>query len=81
MTLLIAIGTLVNPVWCDVLTWTPGTGDHKSYAYRLVFATAAAVIPGLKNTTGKFGARSDAQCHDGRFFIHTVGGPGRACDL
>ena len=55
MTAPIAIGTLVTMCGVMSLTWIPGTGMTRIMRIALVFATAAAVIRGLTNTTGKFG--------------------------
>ncbi len=55
MTAPIAIGTLVTMCGVMSLTWIPGTGITRIMRIALVFATAAAVIRGLTNTTGKFG--------------------------
>ena len=55
MTAPIAIGTLVTMCGVMSLTWVPGTGITRIMRIALVFATAAAVIRGLTNTTGKFG--------------------------
>ena len=55
MTAPIAIGTLVTMCGVMSLTWIPGTGITRIMRIALMFATAAAVIRGLTNTTGKFG--------------------------
>ena len=76
MTLLIAIGTLVTMCGVMSLTWIPGTGITKIMRIALVFATAAAVIRGLINTTGKFGLDLMPNAMMAGFLSHTVGGLG-----
>jgi hypothetical protein len=56
------------------LTWIPGTGITKVMRIALVFATAAAVIRGLINTTGKFGLDLMPNAMMAGFLSHTVGG-------
>ena len=76
MTLLIAIGTLVTMCGVMSLTWIPGTGITKVMRIALLFATAAAVIRGLINTTGKFGLDLMPNAMMAGFLSHTVGGLG-----
>ena len=76
MTLLIAIGTLVTMCGVMSLTWIPGTGITKVMRIALLFATAAAVIRGLINTTGKFGLDLMPNAMMAGFLSHAVGGLG-----
>ena len=76
MTPLIAIGTLVTMCGVISLTWMPGTGITRVMRIALVFATAAAVIRGLVNTTGKFGLDLMPNAMMAGFLSHTVGGLG-----
>jgi drug/metabolite transporter (DMT)-like permease len=76
MTPLIAIGTLVTMCGVMSLTWMPGTGITRVMRIALVFATAAAVIRGLINTTGKFGLDLMPNAMMAGFLSHAVGGLG-----
>ena len=76
MTLLIAIGTLVTMCGVMSLTWIPGTGITKVMRIALLFATAAAVIRGLINTTGKIGLDMMPNAMMAGFLSHAVGGLG-----
>ena len=76
MTPLIAIGTLVTMCGVISLTWMPGTGITRVMRIALVFATAAAVIRGLVNTTGKFGLDLMPNAMMAGFLSHAVGGLG-----
>lgn len=76
MTPLIAIGTLVTMCGVISLTWMPGTGITRVMRIALVFATAAAVIRGLINTTGKFGLDLMPNAMMAGFLSHAVGGLG-----
>jgi drug/metabolite transporter (DMT)-like permease len=76
MTPVIAIGTLVTMCGVMSLTWTPGTGITRIMRVALVFATAAAVIRGLVNTTGKFGLDLMPNAMMAGFLSHAVGGLG-----
>ncbi len=76
MTPVIAIGTLVTMCGVMSLTWIPGTGITRVMRIALVFATAAAVIRGLINTTGKFGLDLMPNAMMAGFLSHTVGGLG-----
>jgi len=76
MTAPIAIGTLVTMCGVMSLTWVPGTGITRIMRIALVFATAAAVIRGLTNTTGKFGLDLMPNAMMAGFLSYAVAGLG-----
>ncbi|MDP6392813.1 MAG: DMT family transporter [Arenicellales bacterium] len=76
MTTLIMVGTLVTMAGVMSLTWTPGTGVTRVMRVALIFATAASIIRGLVNTTGKIGLDLLPNAMMAGFLSYTVGGLG-----